>query len=156
MIINNKVYYGLSHDPATREADRDASTAHRQSSRDEVDRLHGTIHITKTRTALRKSPWQSLNPPPFYLMSKEYRSLSATAWNTEQGIRTVFKSDTTLRSHLVRPKDTVDPAKQDGVVQDSLRVRQSLHRGNGEIYAGEDQRTRQGYTTRPCPDLRCF
>ena len=34
----------------------------------------------------------------------------------QQGIRTIFKSDTTLRSHLVRPKDTVDPAKQDGVV----------------------------------------
>ena len=34
----------------------------------------------------------------------------------QQGIRTVFRSDTTLRSHLVRPKDTVDPAKQDGVV----------------------------------------
>ena len=34
----------------------------------------------------------------------------------EQGIRTVFKSETTLRSHLVRPKDTVDSAKQDGVV----------------------------------------
>ena len=34
----------------------------------------------------------------------------------QQGIRAVFKSDTTLRSHLVRPKDTVDTAKQDGVV----------------------------------------
>ena len=34
----------------------------------------------------------------------------------QQGIRTVFKSETTLKSHLVRPKDTVDPAKQDGVV----------------------------------------
>ena len=34
----------------------------------------------------------------------------------QQGIQTVFRSDTTLRSHLVRPKDTVDPAKQDGVV----------------------------------------
>jgi len=34
----------------------------------------------------------------------------------QQGIRPVFKSDATLRSHLVRPKDTVDPAKQDGVV----------------------------------------
>ena len=34
----------------------------------------------------------------------------------EQGIRTVFKSETTLRSHLVRHKDTVYPVKQDGVV----------------------------------------
>ena len=31
-----------------------------------------------------------------------------------QGIRTVFKSDTTLRSHLVRPKDALEPLKQDG------------------------------------------
>ena len=46
------------------------------------------------------------------LMFKEYRSLSAVAYN----IRTVFKSDTTLRPHLLRPKDTVDPAKQEGVV----------------------------------------
>ena len=34
----------------------------------------------------------------------------------QHGVRTVFKSDTTLRSHLVRPKDTLEPTKQDGVV----------------------------------------
>ena len=34
----------------------------------------------------------------------------------QQGIRAVLKSETTLRSQLVRPKDVVDPAKQDGVV----------------------------------------
>ena len=34
----------------------------------------------------------------------------------QQGVRTVFKSDTTLRSHLVRPKDTLEPTKQDVVV----------------------------------------
>ena len=33
-----------------------------------------------------------------------------------QGIRTVFRSDTTLRSHLVQPKVTFDPANQGGVV----------------------------------------
>ena len=34
----------------------------------------------------------------------------------QHGVRSVFKIDTTLRSHLVRPKDPVDPRKQDGVV----------------------------------------
>ena len=33
----------------------------------------------------------------------------------QHGVRSVFKSDTTPRSQLVRPKDPVDP-KQDGVV----------------------------------------
>ena len=34
----------------------------------------------------------------------------------QQGVLAVFKSETTLKSQLVRPKDAVDPAKQDGVV----------------------------------------
>ena len=34
----------------------------------------------------------------------------------QQGVRAVFKSEIMLRSRLVRPKDAVDPAKQDGVV----------------------------------------
>ena len=34
----------------------------------------------------------------------------------QHGIRTVFKSDTTLRNHLVRPKDPVPPGIRDGVV----------------------------------------
>jgi len=34
----------------------------------------------------------------------------------QQGVHTVFKSDTTLRSHLVRPKDPLEPTKQGGVV----------------------------------------
>ena len=34
----------------------------------------------------------------------------------QQGVRAVFKSETTLRSQLVGPKDALDPAKQDGVV----------------------------------------
>ena len=33
----------------------------------------------------------------------------------QQGVRALFKSETTLRSHLVRPKDAVEPTKQDGV-----------------------------------------
>ena len=34
----------------------------------------------------------------------------------QQGVRTVFKSETTLRSHLGRPKDALEPTKQDSVV----------------------------------------
>ena len=34
----------------------------------------------------------------------------------QKGVRAVFKSETTLSSQLVRPKDAVDPTKQDGVV----------------------------------------
>ena len=35
----------------------------------------------------------------------------------QKGVRTVFKSDTTLRSYLVRPKDALEPGKpQDDVV----------------------------------------
>ena len=34
----------------------------------------------------------------------------------QQGVRIVFKSDTTLRSHLVRPKDVLDSRKQDVAV----------------------------------------
>ena len=54
----------------------------------------------------------------------------------QQGICTVFKSDTTLRSHLVRPKDTVDPAKQDGVV---YRIPCEC----GKVYIGEIGRSMQ-------------
>ena len=52
----------------------------------------------------------------------------------QQGIRTVFKSETTLRSHLVRPKDTVDPAKQDGV---AYRIPCEC----GKVYIGETGRS---------------
>ena len=34
----------------------------------------------------------------------------------QQGVCTDFKSETTLRSQLVRPKEAVDLSKQDGVV----------------------------------------
>ena len=52
----------------------------------------------------------------------------------QQGIRTVFKSETTLKSHLVRLKDTVDPAKQDGVV---YRIPCEC----GKVYVGETGRS---------------
>ena len=52
----------------------------------------------------------------------------------KQGIRTVFRSDKRLRSHLVRPKDTVDPAKEDGIVY-------KIPCECGEVYIGETGRS---------------
>ena len=54
----------------------------------------------------------------------------------QQGIRAVFKSETTLRSHLVRPKDAVEPTKQDGVV---YRIPCEC----GKVYIGETGRSMQ-------------
>ena len=48
----------------------------------------------------------------------------------------VFKSETMLRSQLVRPKDAVDPAKQDGVV---YRIPCEC----GKVYIGETGRPMQ-------------
>ena len=66
----------------------------------------------------------------------------------QQGICTVFKSDTTLRSRLVRPKDPTDPNKQDGVV---FKIPCTC----GKVYIRETGRpmqekwtSRQGYMTR--------
>ena len=66
----------------------------------------------------------------------------------QQGICTVFKSDTTLRSRLVRPKDPADPNKQDGVV---FKIPCTC----GKVYIRETGwpmqekwTSRQGYTTR--------
>ena len=57
------------------------------------------------------SPRWSTSLKRFYTMSKAYPNNFSTAV-----IHTVWKSETTLRSNLVRPKDAVEPATQDGVV----------------------------------------
>ena len=54
----------------------------------------------------------------------------------QQGVRSDFKSETTFKSHLVRPKDTVDPAKQDGMVYRILCE-------CGKVYIGETGRSMQ-------------
>ena len=51
-----------------------------------------------------------------------------------QCIRIVFKSDTTLRSYLVRPKDTLEPSKQDGFVE-------KIPCECGKVYIGETGRS---------------
>ena len=89
--------------------------------------------ITKARTAPRNEPvteFKSTADLPYVQgVSEPLRRCLE-----QQGICTVFKSETTLRSHLMRPKDTVDPAKQDGVV---YRIPCEC----GKVYIGETGRS---------------
>ncbi|KAL9963165.1 hypothetical protein ACROYT_G032340 [Oculina patagonica] len=64
----------------------------------------------------------------------------------QQGVRAVFKSETTLRSQLVRPKDAVDSNKQDGVV---YRIPCKC----GKVYIGETGRPMQDRIKENDPDI---
>ena len=89
--------------------------------------------ISKARTAPKKEPvaeFKSTAVLPYVQgLSEPLRRCLE-----QQGIRTVFKSETTLRSHLVRPKDTVHPVKKDGVV---YRIPCEC----GKVYIGETGRS---------------
>ena len=65
----------------------------------------------------------------------------------QQGVRAVFKLETTLRSHLVRPKDAVDSTKQDGVV---YRIPCEC----GKVYIGETGRPMQDRIKEHDRDIR--
>ena len=65
----------------------------------------------------------------------------------QQGVRTVFKSDTTLRSYLVRPKDALEPGKQEGVV---YRIPCEC----GKVYIGETGRAMQDRIKEHDRDIR--
>ena len=65
----------------------------------------------------------------------------------QQGVRNVFKSDTTLRSYLVRPKDTLEPGKQDGVVY-------KIPCECGKVYIGETGRAMQDRIKEHDRDIR--
>ena len=65
----------------------------------------------------------------------------------QQGVRTVFKSGTTLRSHLVRPKDALELTKQDGVVQ-------KIPCECGKVYIGETGRAMQDRIKEHDRDIR--
>ena len=65
----------------------------------------------------------------------------------QQGVRTVFKSDTTLRSYLVRPKDALEPGKQEGV---AYRIPCEC----GKVYIGETGRAMQDRIKEHDRDIR--
>ena len=65
----------------------------------------------------------------------------------QQGVRTVFKSDTTLRSYLVRPKDALEPGKQEGVVY-------KIPCECGKVYIGETGRAMQDRIKEHNRDIR--
>ena len=89
--------------------------------------------ISKARTAPMKEPVAKFKSTAVLPYVQEV-SEPLRRCLEQQGIRTVFKSETTLRSHLVRPKDTVDPIKQDGVV---YRIPCEC----GKVYIGETGRS---------------
>lgn len=110
--------------------------------------------VTKTKTA-------STDPPT------EFRSTAVLPCVTglskqlccclqQQGEHTIFKSDTTLWSQLVNPKDAVDLVNQDGLNRISLWVWEGVHRWSWQTSAGENQGTQQGYVTCLDTDLHHF
>ena len=71
--------------------------------------------LTKTaRATATQNPHRNLNQLLFHPISKVYLRFLAAAYNHKA--YTLFKSDTTLKTYLVWPKDTLEPTKQDGVV----------------------------------------
>ena len=89
--------------------------------------------ISKARTAPKKEPVAEFKSTAV-LSYIQGVSEPLRRCLEQQGIRTVFKSETTLRSHLVQPKDTVDPVKQDGMV---YRIPCEC----GKVYIGETGRS---------------
>ncbi|CAH3103714.1 unnamed protein product [Pocillopora meandrina] len=79
----------------------------------------------------------------------------------QQGVRAVFKSETKLRSQLIRPKDAVDPAKQDGVVNripcECGKVdRRDWKTYARQTYARQNLGARSRNTTQPYQNFRHF
>ena len=70
----------------------------------------------------------------------------------QQGIHAVFKSDTTLRLHLVRPQDIINPARQDSVLyRIPCECGKIYIRRNRKTYVREEERTREGIYVWPVP-----
>ena len=88
--------------------------------------------VTKTKTP---APERETKEYKSMVVLPYVKGLSETLRRNlqQQGIRTVFKSDTTIRSQLVRPKDPADPNQQDGIVY-------KIPCECGKVYIGETGR----------------
>ena len=86
--------------------------------------------LTKTtRPTANKEPTQEFKSTAVLPYTKGV-SESLRRCLKQHGVLTVFKSDTTLRSYSVRPKDALEPTKQDGVVY-------KIPCECGKVYIGE-------------------
>ena len=69
--------------------------------------VSANIMKSKNQQASNKDPQQKLNLQTEVLPYIEGLSETLRHCPQQHGIRSFFKSDTTVRSHLVRPKDSV-------------------------------------------------
>ena len=102
--------------------------------------------ITKTKTVPRSEPVAEVKSTAV-LSYIQGVSEPLRRCLEQQGIRNIFKSDATLQSHLVRPKDFVDPANQGGVV---YRIPCDC----GKVYIGETRRSMQDRIKEHDRDIR--
>ena len=112
-----------------------------------VQKITKTRNSSPSRESMRQSKSTAVLP---YVKGK---SEPLRCYLQQLQIHTVFEFNTTLKRHLVWPKDTVNPARQDSMV-----YRIPCECGKCTLVKQEDlcKRGQEGYTFSPCPDLCCF
>ena len=104
--------------------------------------------ISEEKKICHQFLFQTVLPPPSSRSSPGHekqlprRNPETEFKSTAAGFAVCQRSvDTTLRPHVVRPKDTIDPAKQDGVsTKIPVNAGKSTFAKPRKIYTGEDQR----------------
>ena len=120
------------------------------------------IHFLSCRNLPRPENQTTVPNPPtssrllwFYLMSKVCSNIFAVVYNNK-AYALFSRSETTLRSQLLWPKDAVDPAKQDGVVYRIHCECGKVYIVDWKTYARQNWGARPRHLTRPYRDLRCL
>lgn len=103
--------------------------------------------LTKTtRRTANNEPMQELKSTAVLPYIKDVSEVLRRCLQ-QQGVRTVFRSDTTLRSYLVRLKDALEPGKQEGVAY-------KIPCECGKVYIGETGRAMQDRIKEHNRDIR--